>query len=100
MTRLSRKKRTDIKLSLNQKSKNGLTDLMDDAMKSIWRINDDEYDYLCENLSDDDLYLFTLPDKITLSELKTIIGKVNQLVFYFQNKKGIERDIKLDDIFN
>jgi len=100
MTRLSRKKRTDIKLSLNQKSKNGLTDLMDDAMKSIWRINDDEYDYLCENLSDDDLYLFTLPDKITLSELKTIIGKVNQLVFYFQNKKEIERDIKLDDILN
>ena len=99
MTRLIRKKRTDIKLNLNQKSKNGLTDLMDDVMKSVWRINDDEYDYICENLSDDDLCLFALPQKISLSELKTIIEKVNQLVFYFQNKKRIERDLKLDDIF-
>lgn len=43
MTRLQRKNRTDI----IYKGCGGLMDAFDDVIKQAWRINDDEYDFLC-----------------------------------------------------
>ena len=51
MTRFERKNRTDI----NYKGCGGITDALDDMIKQLWRINDDEYDYLCETLTDEEL---------------------------------------------
>jgi hypothetical protein len=51
MTRFERKNRTDI----IYKGCGGITDAFDDMYKQLWRINDDEYDYLCETLSNEDL---------------------------------------------
>ncbi len=86
MDRFSRKKRTDIETS---NSKNDLFDIIDDSIKHIWRINDDEYDYLCEVLTDDELNLFCLVDEVSISKLKFIIKRVNELVFEYQNRDKI-----------
>jgi hypothetical protein len=39
------------------KGRGGLNDAFDDAVKSYLRITDDEYDYLCENASEEELDL-------------------------------------------
>lgn len=49
MTRLERKNRTDIVF----KGCGGLFDLFDDAVKEVWRIDDEQYNYLCEYGSED-----------------------------------------------
>ena len=98
MTRFDRKNRQDIKSSLsNGNSKNGIFDLIDDTMKSVWRINDDEYDYIIDNLSDDELKVFSLSDP-SITDIKMMISKVNELVFKYQNRRSIEREEKLKNI--
>ena len=54
--RLSRKNRTNSDCGI--KSKGGITDLIDNAMKSTWRINDKEYDFLLERMTDSEISLF------------------------------------------
>lgn len=54
MTRLSRKHRTDIEY----KNCGGILDIFDDAMKGIWIVNDDEYDYVCEHATEEELDYF------------------------------------------
>ena len=65
MSRLLRKKRTDIEL----KSTGGITDLFDNAIKESWYINDAEYNYICETATD--------------AELNVIVKKIKSLA----NKK-------------
>jgi hypothetical protein len=43
---------------LKMKSSGKILDLIDLAIKEIYRITDDEYDYLAENLSEDELFYF------------------------------------------
>lgn len=50
-SRLSRKNRTDI----IYKGCGGLTDAFDDVIKSGLRINDEEYDWIAENATDEEL---------------------------------------------
>ena len=72
MTRLERKTRIDI----IYKGCGGLIDVFDDTYKQFWRINDDEYDYLCETLTDEELDAIT-PAFKTISEIKKAITIVN-----------------------
>ena len=72
MTRFERKNRTDIVY----KGCGGITDAFDDMYKQLWRINDDEYDYLCENLSDEELSDIT-PEFKSISQIKKAINIVN-----------------------
>ena len=98
MTRFDRKNRQDIKSSLsNGNLKNGIFDIIDDTMKSVWRINDDEYDYIIDNLSDVELKTFSLSDP-SITDIKMMISKVNELVFKYQNRRSIEREEKLKNI--
>lgn len=98
MTRFDRKNRQDIKSNLsNGNLKNGIFDIIDDTMKSVWRINDDEYDYIIDNLSDDELKTFSLSDP-SITDIKIMISKVNELVFKYQNRRSIEREEKLKNI--
>lgn len=53
-------------------SKGGLNDLFDNQFKSAFRINDDEYDYLAENLTEEDSYYFT-EEQLTFGECRILI---------------------------
>jgi hypothetical protein len=75
MTRFERKNRTDI----IYKGCGGITDAFDDMYKQLWRINDDEYDYLCETLTDEELKTIT-PEFKTISEIKKAINIVNTVL--------------------
>lgn len=72
MTRFERKNRTDI----DYKGYGGLTDAFDDMYKQLWRINDEEYDYLCETLTDEELSNIT-PEFKSISQIKKAISIVN-----------------------
>lgn len=80
MSRLARKNRTDIII----KSSGGMFDLVDNAIKEVWRINDEEYDYIIDNTTDSELALFIL-ETPTVSEVKETL----QLI-----------DIKLKDLYD
>jgi len=53
MSRFSRKNRTSSDLGL--KGRGGLFDAFDNAFKSAYRINDAEYDFICEHCTDEEL---------------------------------------------
>ena len=72
MTRFERKNRNDIVY----KGCGELTDAFDDMYKELWRINDDEFDYLCETLTDEELSDIT-PEFKSISEIKRAINIVN-----------------------
>ena len=72
MTRFERKNRTDIVY----KGCGCITDAFDDMYKQLWRINDDEYDYLCETLTDEELSDIT-PEFKSISQIKKAISIVN-----------------------
>lgn len=80
--RSERKKRTDIKF-LNC---GGLTDLFDNVVKERYYINDDEYDYICENATDEELEMFVLGQNPTFSEVKQALLVVDKYVKEFNTK--------------
>jgi hypothetical protein len=72
MTRFERKNRNDVVY----KGCGGITDVFDDIFKQLWRINDEEYDYLCETLTDEELSDIT-PYFKTITQMKKAIVIVN-----------------------
>lgn len=80
MTRFERKNRTDI----NYKGCGGITDALDDMIKQLWRINDDEYDYLCENLTDDELCTI-IPEFKSISQIKDAINITNKYLSNYES---------------
>lgn len=92
MTRLERKNREDILF----KGCGGITDAIDDFLKQLYRINDDEYDYIAEFAKDDEL------DKIlksldTFSDKKEAIKITNRLILYYHKSKENETEILRDN---
>ena len=75
MSREQRKLRTDIVF----KGCGGLADSFDDAIKSAWYINDEEYDYICENATDEELDLF-LGGNGKFSDKKKSLETVDRLI--------------------
>ena len=80
MTRFERKNRTDI----NYKGCGGITDALDDMIKQLWRINDDEYDYLCENLTDEELCTI-IPEFKNISQIKEAINITNKYLSKYES---------------
>lgn len=74
MDRFSRKNRTDIKYNNET-----LTDVLDNNWKRMWRINDDELNYIAEHASDDEINYF-LGDESSITYLKKGIEIVNRLL--------------------
>jgi len=80
MTRFERKNRTDI----NYKGCGGITDALDDMIKQLWRINDDEYDYLCENLTNGELCTI-IPEFKSISQIKDAINITNKYLSKYES---------------
>lgn len=76
-TRLERKNRTDIVF----KGSGGLTDAFDDAFKYLWRINDEEFDYISETLTDEEIQLI-VSDFETISDIKIALNIINNCLNY------------------
>lgn len=77
MSRLKRKFRTDIKF----KQQGVLFDALDDAIKETWRINDEEYDFICEQDNQQVInYLVTDMSTMNYSEKRRGLITINRLV--------------------
>ena len=76
MSRLDRKKRDDIVY----KGCGGITDILDDAIKEGWRINDDELDYIAEFASDDELDIILNEKVRNISENKIALKTMDELL--------------------
>jgi len=76
MGRLNRKNRTDIIL----KNRGGMFDAINDAVKQTWRINDEEYDFICENATDEELDLIVSDSILDFSKKRKVIECVNRLI--------------------
>lgn len=83
MDRFSRKNRTDIEF----KGAGGLIDSFDDMIKEEWRISDEEYDWICEYATQEELDLFLLFDT-TISGMKKSITVVNKLLITYNKEKN------------
>tara|TARA_R110002124_G_scaffold176991_1_gene344985 strand:+ start:577 stop:825 length:249 start_codon:yes stop_codon:yes gene_type:complete len=75
MNRQKRKKRTDIII----KDSGSILDLIDDSIKSTWFINDDEYDFICENATTEEIDLF-IGLNPTYSNMKKALEIIDRLL--------------------
>ena len=64
-----------------------MLDLFDNAIKEIYRITDDEYDYLCENLTDGEMSL-KKKKKLTFGEKKQCLSIVENHLANYTVSKG------------
>ncbi len=85
LSRAGRRNRTCEDLGI--KNKGGMLDLFDNAIKEIYRITDDEYDYLCENLTDGEMSLF-VAEKLTFGEKKQCLSIVENHLANYAVSKG------------
>lgn len=72
MTRFERKNRTDIKYKGG-----GFFDVLDNAIKQVWRITDEEYDYICDQEGEEFLLVERNPPYF---KIKEAITEVNRMV--------------------
>lgn len=83
ITRLSRKNRTDIVY----KNYGGVTDLFDNEVKSFYRINDEEYDFICKNSNDEELGAFVLGSNPTITEIRRSLLVCNKYVALYRKQE-------------
>ena len=63
------------------KSKGGMLDMFDNHIKTVYRINDDEYDYMCKVMSDDEINIF-VNERPTFAEKRKMIELLNKHIDY------------------
>lgn len=85
MKRLARKNRTSKDLGV--KTKGHLNDIFDNAIKQTFRINDDEYDFIAEFASDEDLEWLLKESYPTFGEKRKLIDILDNYLAQFENKK-------------
>lgn len=85
LSRAGRRNRTCEDLGI--KNKGGMLDLFDNAIKEIYRITDDEYDYIAENLTDGEMTLF-VAEKLTFGEKKQCLSIVEKHLANYAVSKG------------
>lgn len=73
------------------KGSGGLTDVFDDAIKGLFNITDDEYDFICENATDEELDVFLrgfggLDSEPTFTEKRKALEMRNKYLDKFNKK--------------
>jgi hypothetical protein len=69
--RIERRKWTNKDIGF--KTSGGPTDLFDNAIKSVLRINDNEYDLICENATDEELELILKEELLFIEKRKLLM---------------------------
>ncbi len=82
MSRISR--RHWVGRDMGIKSKGGIMDVFDNHIKGLYRINDDEYVYLCEVMSDEETDIF-VNERPTFSDKRKMIELLNKHIKYETN---------------
>jgi len=84
MSRLKRKNRNDIILKTGP-----ITNLLDNAIKMLWLINDEEFNFIVDETNDNDqqIRLLTYYGEITFSEKKKALKIVDDLLKKYYNQK-------------
>ncbi len=77
MSRLSRKNRTNSECNI--RNSGGITDLFDNTIKSIWRINDTEYDFILDKMTDTEMELF-ISENPTFTQKRQMLRLVERLL--------------------
>jgi len=77
MSRLSRKNRTNSECNI--RNSGGITDLFDNTIKSIWRINDSEYDFILDKMTDTEMELF-ISENPTFTQKRQMLRLVERLL--------------------
>ena len=82
MSRLGRKNRTDIII----KSSGGMSDLFDNVIKEAWRINDEEFDFIIEDMGTPEMDLF-ISESLNFSDAKRMLNLVDsKLITLYKDK--------------
>jgi hypothetical protein len=77
MSRLSRKNRTNSECGI--KTSGGVTDLFDNTIKTVWRINDQEYDSILETTFYEKRKMIILVERLlNLSEYRE--DRINEII--------------------
>ena len=84
MSRLSRKNRTEKDLGILYSG--GITDMFDNFIKSHFRINDEEYDYISENITEEECKIF-LNENLTFTEKRNCLFMVEKYLKIFNASK-------------
>jgi hypothetical protein len=79
MSRIDR--RNWLESDIGYKSSGGMFDLFDNSIKSIYRINDDEFDHLCGVMTDEETQLF-VTENPTFAEKRMMIELLNKHIKY------------------
>jgi len=69
---------------LGLKGHGGLFDAFDDAIKSAYRMTDEEYDYICENAKDDELD-YLIGEDHTFSDKRKVVEILEKYFTQFHN---------------
>lgn len=78
--RSKRKNRTDIKYV----TRGGLFDIFDNILKQVYYINDDEYDYICEHGTDQELELL-VTENPSFKEKREILNLLDDFLEKYNN---------------
>lgn len=77
-----KKIREEIKL----KGSGGIFDLLDNEMKVRYNITDDEYDFICENVTDEEMEIFAMPG-IAFAERRKALEIRNKYLKMYEVEK-------------
>lgn len=83
--RLKRRNRTwgDV----GYKTSGGMLDLFDNAIKDIFRVNDAEYDFICENTTEEELTLIA-NEHPTYAEKRQLLTLMDRLMNQYEESKS------------
>lgn len=84
MKRLERAKRTCEDLGIL--SKGGMFYIFDNIIKETFRINDDEYDFICNKATCEELNFFII-ERPNFSEKRVVLSILNKYLIEFENIK-------------
>lgn len=79
MSRIDRK--NWLNKDIGYKSSGGILDLFDNQIKAVYRINDDEFDYLCGVMTDEETDIFVNQNP-TFAEKRKMIELLNKHINY------------------
>jgi hypothetical protein len=65
----------------------GIAGLVDYTVMEAFRITDEEYDYLCENMSDSEMDLFIRAGNLSFSDKRILITMLDRYIKKFNDIK-------------
>lgn len=76
-----------VRKEIKFKDQGGITDLFDNALKASFNITDEEYDFICENATDEEIGKFVLNDNPTFTERRQSLEVRNKYLEQFNQQK-------------